>query len=599
MLLELVVSDLALFEQASLSFGPGLNVLTGETGAGKSLLVGALELLSGARPRPSLVRVGASQARVEGRFAPPPGSDGERLVRWLRKHLPQVLEDWKGLAAGEERELILGRAVSSDGRTRAYVNQRPVTRGLLAELAPRMFEVHGQNDRQRLFEPAEQLRLLDGFGGLETQVASYREARAHWLALVERARRLAQGEATRRDRLDLVRFQKRELEAAGLEPDERASLEPERQMLRHAENLKGGLSNLVGELAEDEGALLDRLRRADRFLSLWREQVAALGAPAEELASALVHLEEAARELRTLTDRLEVDPQRLELVEGRLAELERLERKYQLDVRGLVDRSRELGHEIERLEAEESSLEGLEEATAAARKTLLERGGELRRARKSLRAGLVRAVQERLKELGLERASFDVRLGQRGDEEGAESGGRGSGRSSEGVQADPGLAPLWDRELFGERGMDRIEFLLAANPGEGLLRLRQCASGGETARIMLALRGVLAQRGAGRTLLFDEIDSGVGGRLGPVVGGHLRELAQRHQVLCVTHLPAIAAAAGRHLVIRKAVVGGRTRAEVEELAGDARVEEVADMIAGGSDQETARAEARRLLEYGV
>jgi DNA repair protein RecN (Recombination protein N) len=575
MLVELVVRDLALFERQELAFVAGLNVLTGETGAGKSLLVGALELLLGARPRPGLVRQGAAQAQVEGRFQLPPGEDGARVERWVARHLPQVLAEW-GQDEGEERELILGRAVAQDGKTRAYVNQRPVTRALLAELAPRLFEIHGQNDHQRLFEPSEQLRLLDAYGGLDGEVATYRQARTAWLGLVEREQRLAAEQAVRRDRLDAARFQSSEIQAAGLRTGERGELEPEREMLRHAEHLKGGLSNLVEELSEREDALLDRLRRADRFLSLWREQVAALREPSEGLATALVHLEEAARALRSFTDRLEVDPERLDLVEGRLAELERLERKYQLDAAGLVARAGELAAEIERLEGLEASLEGLEDEIASARQTLLAAGRALRRARKALRPRLVRAVQQRLAELGLERAVFDLRLGQRGDDEDHRSHAA-------------------DRELFGDRGMDRIEFLLAANPGEPTARLRQCASGGEMARIRLALRSVLAERGPGRTLVFDEIDAGVGGRLGPTVGRHLQALGRQHQVLCVTHLPAIAAAASLHLAVRKSVAGGRTRAEVDELNGDARVEEVADMIAGGADQETARAEARRLL----
>lgn len=577
MLLELVVKDLALFDSASLAFGSGLNVVTGETGAGKSLLVGALELLAGGRPRPGLVRAGADKVRVEGRFAMPPGVDGARLERWLEKHLSQVVEGWGELEADEERELILGRTVGADGKTRAYVDGRPVTRAVLAELAPRLFEIHGQNDHQKLFEPSEQLLLLDLYGELEGVLARYREARAAWRSLVERGERLAAERNARRDRLDLVRFQAREIEAAGIEVGERARLEPEREVLRHAEGLKQGLAELVDELSERDDALVDRVRHLERFLSTWRESVAALSGPAEEVAQAQVHLEEAARELGSFCDRLEIDPGRLDQVEDRLAEIERLERKHQRGADGLLELLAELKGEVAALEAEESSLEGLEDEIAAARERVLERGGALRRGRKALRTKLVKAVHARLAELGLERARFDLRLGQRGDDETVRT-----------------LAA--DRERFGERGMDRIEFLLAANPGEPMLRLRQVASGGEMARIMLALRGVLAERTQGRTLVFDEIDAGVGGRLGPAVGAHLKALGQHHQVLCVTHLPGIAAVAERHLAVKKSVQGKRTRAAVEELRGEARVEEVADMIAGGADQETARAEARRLLE---
>lgn len=576
MLLELVVTDLALFEHARLGFGPGLNVLTGETGAGKSLLVGALELLRGGKARPGLVRQGAKAALVEARFGLPPETDGERLRRWIARHLPAVADAWEELEEGEERELVLSRRVTADGRTRAYVDQRPVGRGLLAELAERLFEIHGQHDQQRLFEPAEQLRLLDGYGGLVDEVRAYAEARSAWQKLLARAERLRADEAERRDRLDLLRFQRSELEAAGLEPEERRRLEPERDVLRHAESLREGLGNLVGELSQNEDALLDRLRRVERFLSLWRSEIAALHDPAEGVSAALVHLEEASRTLESFLDRLEVDPERLDLVEGRLAEIERLERKYHLDLSGLVARLGEVATEIQGLERDAESLGTLDAEVAEARERVLAAGGALRRARKALRAPLVKAVGARLAELGLEHARFDLRLGQRGDEESL---------------ADP----AGDRERFGDRGMDRIEFLLAANPGEPLQRLRECASGGEAARIMLALRSVLAERTRGRTLVFDEIDTGVGGRLGPVVGARLRELGLHHQVLCVTHMPAIAALAQRHLAVRKQVSDGRTHAAVTLLEGEPRVEEVADMIAGGAAAETARAEARRLL----
>jgi DNA repair protein RecN (Recombination protein N) len=587
MLTELVVRDLALIESLVLSFGPRLNAITGETGAGKSLLVGALELLLGHRPRAGMVRSGAARAVVEARFLVSEGEASEAFERWLKNHLPQVLDDWEEVEAGE-RELILGRTVGRDGRTKAYVNQRAVTRKVLQELAPRLFEIHGQNDTQRLFDPAEQLMLLDHYGALQTKLRAYRKARSRWQEQVERALRLKDEQESRRDRLDLARFQLSEIRAVAPDPDERTKLAPEREMLRSAEGLKGGLSNLVDELSESDNALLDRLRRAERFVSMWREQVDALGVPAGELAEACAHLEEAATELRSFADRLEVDPARLEAVEGRLDELERLEQKYERDANGLVELADALEDEIAALESEEQSLAGLGEEIGAVRTELLERGGDLRRARKAARGKLVRAVHRALGQLGLPEAEFDLRLGQRGEE--AEHGHAGiDGLERAVLEA--------DQRLFSERGIDRIEFLLAANPGEAPKKLRQVASGGETSRIMLALRSVLARKGPGRdrVLVFDEIDSGVGGRLGPAVGAHLCKLGEHHQVLTVTHLPAIAAVADRHLRVSKVVHEGRTRTQVDELAGEERVDEVADMIAGGADQETARAEARRLL----
>ena len=313
---------------------------------------------------------------------------------------------------------------------------------------------------------------------------------------------------------------------------------------------------------------------------------APLAGPAGELAEAGAHLEEAARALRSLVDRLEADPARLEAVEERLAELERLSAKYGRDAAGLGALAGELEAEIAALEADEASLDGLAEAVASARSAVLAAGGDLRRARKTLKPKLVRAVEAAL--LGARPRARALRPAPRP----ALAGGGGRGED-ELVRA----AFEADRELFGERGIDRIEFLLAANPGQPLEKLRHVASGGETARIMLALRSALARRGAGRArvLVFDEIDAGVGGRLGPAVGEHLKALGAHHQILCVTHLPAVAALADRHLRVVKEVERGRTRTRSETLAGEARVLEIADMIAGGAEQETARAEARRLL----
>jgi DNA repair protein RecN (Recombination protein N) len=326
------------------------------------------------------------------------------------------------------------------------------------------------------------------------------------------------------------------------------------------------------------------VKHAARFLETWRQQVSAIAEPCDDLEAAQVHLADAVRALRTLADRLEVDPERLEQVEGRLAEIERCERKYKTDSAGLVARLRELEAEVAGLEKDAQNQGHLAAEIAKARALVLERGGELRRARKALRAKLVKAVTKSFEELGLAHAQFDLKLGQRGEEEGLTAAD----------PTDPAVIEA-DRVRFGERGMDRIEFVLAANPGELLHKLRQVASGGETARIMLALRSVLAEAGESRTLLFDEIDAGVGGRLGPTVGAHLQKLGRFHQVLCVTHLPAIAAIARKHLKAAKSVEGGRTRTHVAELAGEARVLEIADMIAGGAAHETAKAEARRLM----
>jgi len=313
------------------------------------------------------------------------------------------------------------------------------------------------------------------------------------------------------------------------------------------------------------------VRRAERTLERWLERVPALAESAEALRAAGVHLDDGVRALVSFVDEVEADPARLEEVEGRLAEVERLEHKYATDADGLLELASELEGELDELERTERDRSELAAELATAQEAVERRAAELSRARREALAPLAAAVTARLRELGLGRARFEVRLFER-------DGDRGP------------------RARLGPAGVDQVEFLLAANPGEPLRPLRQVASGGEVARIMLALRSSLAASGAGRVLVFDEIDSGVGGHLAPRVAHHLDRLAAGDQVLCVTHLPAIAARARQHLRVAKEVRGGRTRATAELLGGEARVAEVADMIAGGAEAETARAEARRLLE---
>lgn len=598
MLIELEVRDLALLEECTLEFGAGLNAITGETGAGKSLLVGALELLLGRRPRPGLLRTGAQRAVVEGRFRL--GSGGQRGDRtaavsaWLARHLPQVLEEWSELDSESPRELILTRTlqrVEGDRlRTRAQVNHHPVSGRDLRGVASLLIEICGQHDHQRLLDPDEQLRLVDGFGGLGRQVAAYRRIRGRWVDLVDRVLELREQKAQRRDRLELLRHELSELRELEPERGEFERLVGERNLLRHGAELRTELGGLVGTLGEEEGALLDRLREVGRRVEGWVPEVHDLEAPASDLQSAAIHVEEALSSLRSFVDGLELDPRRLEEVEDRLAGYEAQERRHGVRADELSELAGDLEEELERLDQEETGLAGLEAEIRAARTVLVGAAEELSVARDALREPLREAVQTRLGHLGLEKAELQLRVRPRMpfvdlvSEEEDES------------CATERLAD--DRKRFGERGKDHLELWLAANPGEAPRPLREAASGGEAARILLALQVVLAASDRGRTIVFDEIDSGVGGRLGPAVSAELDELGGHHQVVCVTHLPSIAAGAGRHQSVRKEVRNSRTYVHIHTLEGDARIEEVADMIAGGSAHESARAEARRLLGAG-
>ena len=579
MLVELLIRDFALIDELKLGFGPGLNAITGETGSGKSLLVGSLEALLGQRPKggpADWVRRGAKSARVEGRFALVDGPLADRVGTWLAEHLPEIPAEWE--EDEEERELVLSRTLGLDGRTKAYVNHRSVTRRALSGLATMLFEIHGQNEHQRLLEPSEQLRLVDAMGEHGALLDKYRRARTDWREAVEHARELEASQAERRRRLIDLRFQNEELENAGLSTGERAELGDERQLLRAAEELGRELSGVIDSLSEADGAAVERLRNADRLLDRWRDRIGALSDPHSSLRDALVHLEDACMALVSFADGVESNPARLEQVESRLAELDRLERKYSADEHQLIVIAEELKQEIEALEQTEESREGASDEIDGLRKELDKRSLALSKARGKLGPRMCKSVMTALGDLGMDAARFEVEIQKRE------------------AEAEDTL----ELGLFGASGVDRVEFMLGANPGEPVRPLRYVASGGEAARIMLALRSVLsvgpAPAGRGeRTLVFDEIDSGVGGHLAPKVAKHLRTLAIGDQVLCVTHLPAIAAAADMHLKVAKEAKGERWHTVVAELEGEERVLEVADMIGGGAGHKTARAEARRLL----
>ncbi len=568
MLADLALENLALFDRAALELGLGLHAITGETGAGKSLIVGALELLLGERPRTGIVRTGAEEARVEGRFLlAAEHANGRELRDALSEVAPTVIEDWAQLGAGEERELVLARAVGNSGRTRAWINHRPATLGALKRVAGLLVEIHGQNDHQRLFEPAEQTRVLDAFGGTTELAERWRSARTAYEAARDELDDFDRRAQERAERLDLLRFQAQELEAARITPEQHAELLSERDRLRWAEDLVRDLGGVARALSSEDGGALDELRRARRVLESWTARVGELRELHDELEGSLAHAEEASAGLERFLANLEADPSRLEAVEERLFRLESLRKKHRTDVEGLIERAASIVRELAELEARDESVEALQARVAELRKSAVALAAELAKKRMAAATKLAKQVHVSLADLGLAKAEFRYA---------------------------PSLASS-EPKSRGEVDPPASEFFLAANPGEPSRPLRHVASGGEAARILLAVRVALALKQAIPTLVFDEVDAGVGGRLGPQVGEHLKMLGRGHQVLCVTHLPAIAALADHHFRVSKSVKKGRTVTEVTRVVDDARVDEVADMIAGGAAHATARAEARRLL----
>ncbi len=600
MLADLALENLALFDRAALELGEGLHAITGETGAGKSLIVGALELLLGERPRTGIVRTGAEEARVEGRFLlAAEHANGADLRDALAEVAPAVLEDWASLTASDERELVLARAVGNSGRTRAWINHRPATLGALKRVAGLLVEIHGQNDHQRLFEPTEQTRVLDAFGATIELAERWHAARAEYNAARGQLADFDRRAQERAERLDLLRFQAQELEAARITPEQHADLLSERDRLRWAEDLVRDLGGVARALAGEDGGALDELRRARRVLEGWTTRVGELRELHDELGGALAHAEEASAGLERFLANLEADPSRLEAVEERLYRLESLRKKHRTDVAGLIERAATIARELAELESRDESVEALQARVASLRKTAAALAADLTKKRMAAATKLAKQVHASLADLGLAKAEF--RYGPSSPDSSsrdAPSVSRDAPSVSRAASSASRDAPFASRDApFGRGEVDppASEFFLAANPGEPSRPLRHVASGGEAARILLAVRVALALKQAIPTLVFDEVDAGVGGRLGPQVGEHLKTLGRGHQVLCVTHLPAIAALADHHFRVSKSVTKGRTVTEVTRVVDDARVDEVADMIAGGAAHATARAEARRLL----
>mgnify|MGYP000513033874 CR=1 FL=1 len=563
MLRELHVRDFALLEDVRVEFGPGLNVLTGETGAGKSMLVDALGAVLGYRTPSDVVRTGASVARIAAVFD---------LARW-----PRVAEAAAELGVPlEDGTLVLVREVG--GRARAYANGEPTTVAVLRRLGSLLVEVHGQHEGQRLLDPSTHRELLDAFGqdALGELLARVGALFARWREARAALRSLEGDERERAHRVDLLAFQVAEIEAARLRPGELDELTALRARLVHAERLREAVGAAYDVLyGREEGTAADSVGRALALLRQAAQWDPDLRQAVDVLEGVQAQLQEAARDVHAALERSQSDPARLEEVEERIAGVRALLRKYGDTEEAVLAYARRAAEELEALRNADSRRETLAAEVESLQAELAAAVGELSKARREAARRLERAAVRHLRDLAMPSARFQVQLETREDEDGLPLEGR--------------------RVAVGPWGADRVEFLLSTNPGEPPKPLARVASGGELSRVMLALRSALAAADPVPVMVFDEVDAGVGARTGQVIGAKLSELARRSQVLCVTHLPQIAAAADRHLAIRKLTEGGRTRTVVEALDGGSRVEEVARMLSGPQPTEIARRHAQELL----
>jgi DNA repair protein RecN (Recombination protein N) len=565
MLGELRIRDLGVIDDARLEVSPGLNVLTGETGAGKTMVVDALTLLLGERADPGAVRAGRTAALVEGRLDV--GGDGEVTAALAAAGV-----------ADEEGEVVVARQVLAEGRSRAQLQGRMATVAAIAEVVRPLVEVHGQHEFQRLLRPAVQRELLDRFAG-DKVLALREEFGTGWRRLRAVERELAELAARARDRsreAELLRYQLEEIEAAGVRVGELDELDAEAERLTNAESLREAavLAWQLLEGEEDAGAAT-ALGAAARTVSGPGRHDEALGELAERAAGLAAEVADLASSLRAYAEGVLADPERLDAVQSRIAQLRDLLRKYGDDEAAVLANAERAAARLAEIEGGAVRSEALEAEAAALRSRLAEVGGSLSARRAQAAAELARAVQAELRDLAMPNAELRMLVEQDEDPSGLEVAGR--------------------RLAAGEEGLDRVEIQLSANPGLPMRPLAKAASGGELSRVMLALRVVLAGVDRTPTLVFDEVDAGVGGRTAAAVGRRLAVLARHHQVLVVTHLPQIAAWADRHFVVEKRSDGAQTSTAVHTLDADGRITELSRMLSGMEGSGLARAHAEELL----
>lgn len=553
MLTELRIQNFAIIDHLELELVSGLVIFTGETGAGKSIIMDAVEMLLGGRVDQTVLRAGADLARVEGTFHL---SGPERPLVHEILCREDLLDD--------PDYLTLSREVRREGRSTARVNGRLVNVSLLKELGQALVDIHGQSEHLSLLNVQAHLGLLDRYAGVEILLSEYRQAYQTLLALRRELNELrtAQREADRR--LEMLTFQVEEIESARLKPGEEEQLRQERDRLANAEALASLAQQAIAALDEgtpESPAATDLLGQAARALTRLAQIDPSRQSLAEQVSALEESLADLARSVRNYLEEIEFNPKRLEEVEERLELIRRLERKYGGTVEAVLAFAEKARQELETITGAAERLAELEAEERLAVQALTEKARQLSSRRKQAAETLSRAIEQELADLKMASARFAVDFQTR--------------PAADGLPLQEG-----ERVAFDATGCDRVEFLVAPNPGEGLKPLAKIASGGETSRLMLALKNVLAQADQVPTLIFDEIDQGIGGRVGSIVGEKLWRLARNHQVLVITHLPQLAAFGDSHYQVQKVVQDGRTLTRVTRLEGEARALELAQMLGG-------------------
>lgn len=555
MLSQLHIENIAIIQSADIQFESGFNVLTGETGAGKSIVIDAISAVLGQRTSRELIRTGAKSALVSALFL------NTSVLDWLEENgFPQT------------DELLLQREIQGDGRNSCRLNGRPLTVTQLRELGRQLLDIHGQHDGQQLLDSACHLHYLDSFGKTDPLWSEYKAAFDAMTAIRKQIKSLEMDEAERSRRVDTLNYQIQELERADLKPGEDQELDARKILLRSAGKLMDGLQAaeyaLIG--SENGQGACDLLSDAEGSM----HSIARYSAQTAELAGKLTELRVAADDvaelLRDLTREMDFSPDELDQLEGRLDVIYRLKKKYGSTVDEMLEYLESCRRELDQIQFADDTIARLEEKLTSARKKAIEKGKLLSEARKKASVDLQMRVQEELRQLDMPKVRFETEF-----------------------------SPCAGEDGMDLTGMDKVQFLMSANVGEALKPIHKVASGGELARIMLALKNVLAEDDGIGSLVFDEVDTGVSGRAAQKVAQKMADVARRKQVLCVTHLPQIAAMAHAHFSVQKGERDGRTFTQVERLNRDERKEELARLMGGGSISETLRQSASELLDQAA
>jgi len=554
MLLELRIKNFAIIDELDLTFSKGLNILTGETGAGKSIILNAVHLLLGDKATEELVRSSEEEASVEALF----NISGNREVK---ERVIQKAQRLHGIE--EEDSLLIRRVIPRSGRGKAFLNGNMATLGMLSEIGEELLSIYGQHEHQSLQRVETHIDILDEFGGLLGLREEFQKHFQEFFSLTGEMDRIREEKERRARERDLMAFQSGEIETSGIQMGGEEALKEERGVLTHAEKLMGFASVSEEILYAGEGSAIERIQS---ILNQGREAAAidpSLNPLLKNLGNTLIQLEEAALALREYSRRIEINPVRLEEIENKLEGIDRLKRKYGPTLEEVLLFKKRIDEALKSFTSDEERLSQLEADLTPLRENVIALSKKLSNERRKVASDLKRFVEKELGSLGMKRNTFEVRI------------------------EDLPLAP---------KGMDRVEFLISPNVGEEVKPLAKIASGGELSRIMLAMKRILAKVGGTQVLIFDEVDSGIGGAIAEVVGRKLRELSRHHQVICVTHLAQIACFADTHHSVKKEVKAGRTVTLVDLLEKEAIVDEIARMLGGVKVTEKTRAHAKEMIE---